>query len=156
MKFKFLTGDINWETFGGSFISKKLNNGDWDYWLVLEFTNLEESLGQKMWHKYTVEIKAVSPEAAGMDNLNKAFECIGMDGEEFLEMKTQDRYQVEALHEYGISATLFYKEGNNIKKLMKEAHEEADKIEYLFDFYMDREENRIGNNGWQFISGNLF
>jgi len=39
MRFKFLTGDVNWETYGGKWVSPKLNNGDFDYWLVLEFVN---------------------------------------------------------------------------------------------------------------------
>ena len=35
MNLKFLTGDINWTEYGGKFVTKKLNNGDFDYWLVL-------------------------------------------------------------------------------------------------------------------------
>jgi hypothetical protein len=47
MKFKFLTGDINWQTYGGKFISKKLNNGEFDHWLVIEVTNWANAVGER-------------------------------------------------------------------------------------------------------------
>jgi len=43
MKFKFLTGDIDWITYGGKFVSERLDSGLFNYWLVLDFLNLEEA-----------------------------------------------------------------------------------------------------------------
>ena len=42
MRFKFLTGDVNWQTYSGLFVSRRLNNGDFDYYLVLRVENWNE------------------------------------------------------------------------------------------------------------------
>lgn len=155
MKFKMLCGDINWQTYGGRFVSKRLNNGDWDYWLVINVINWEESLStreyEELGFKYNVEIQAVSIEAAGENGVDSALGCCGFPDD----MEITDLLKVEALSEYGTFATLWNKNGNNIEVLMKEARKEAQLIESLFGFYMDKAENRIGNDGWDFISGNV-
>ena len=47
MRFKFLTGDVNFLDFGAKWISSKRNNGDFDYWLVIELINWAEAVGEK-------------------------------------------------------------------------------------------------------------
>ena len=152
--FRFLTGDCNWQQYGGKFISKKLNNGDWDYWLLIEVTNMWDSCGkEENLAQYNVCVTAVSPEAAGKDNLKKAFECCGMEDEENQKNKL---VQVECLASYGVSANLWQGNGNNLNKLMREARAQAQLISSItFGFAMDRPENKLGNNGWDFISGNI-
>ncbi|MCK4666867.1 hypothetical protein KAU33_08965 [Candidatus Dependentiae bacterium] len=148
MKLKHIQGDIGCEIM---WISKKFNNGDWDYWLVLKITNLEEMMGKKCEEKYLANIDVVSPEAAGLDELRNAMDSFGMEDEEV----EDEEDKVILLEEYGTSAELFSQTGNNYKNLMKEARKEMEKINTAFGFYMDKELNHIGNTGWDFVSGNF-
>jgi hypothetical protein len=148
MNFKFLTGDINWKTYGGKFVSKKLNNGDFDYWLVIDVINMYDVLIDEDQDKYFVSIQAVSPESVGDEKLNHVLRNMAIN-----DNWDKDLVQVEALSEYGIYAVLWKKSGNNINQLIKAAHYEANLIEMLFGFYMDRRENRIGQTGWGLIRG---
>lgn len=153
MKFRFLTGDVNWLAYGGKWVSSKQNNGDFDYWLVLDFVNMEEACGSDNdgKPKYHVELCAVSPHEAGETGLASAFECCGVPED----AKQNPLCQVEALHSYGISAHLWQADGKNAHKLLREAKRQAQMVNGLFGFFMDRTENRIGSTGWEFIKGDL-
>ena len=67
MRFKFLTGDVNWKEWGGKFVSPKQNNGDWDYWLVMDVINIPNETGDESVSKYYVSIHAVAPDAVDHD-----------------------------------------------------------------------------------------
>jgi hypothetical protein len=149
MKFKtFRDNDYD-----NTFISKRLNNGDWDYWLLIRLQYLEEYLPEdeiKTTGKYSADIIAISIEAA-QEHIEQAIECMGFqDGIEITE-----EIKIESLLDYGIYATLWSKTSNNKNLLLKQAREEIQKISFLFGFYMDKAENMIGNDGWDFISGNI-
>ena len=152
MKLKFLTGDINWREYGAKWISPRQHNGDWPYWLVVEFINLEDATGELYeGNKYAVTISAISPEAAGLDNLHKAAECCGVD-----EIPEDDETKVQLLSDYGVQAQLGVFDGNNATKLMKQARKECEIIaHFTFGFSMDRYINRIGSTGWDAIRGDL-
>lgn len=150
IKFKFLTGDMNWKVYGGKFVSPKLNNGDFDYWLVLEVINMHEATGEENQPKYNVSLHAVSPDQAGQENLDKALESCGCP-----DVELTDLIKVETLDSYGVHAVLWHENGNNLNKLLKAAREQAQCINGLFGFYMDRPENKIGSTGWEFIKGDL-
>jgi hypothetical protein len=152
MRFQFLSGDVDWAQYGGKWVSKKLNNGDFDYWLVIELINMEEATGEKIpGGKYTVVIQAVSPQEAGEKNLLAASDCCGLEAVEGL----NDLTKVSLLSDYGVYAVLWSKRGNNYKQLMKEAKKEANIMQSFFGFYMDKQENVIGNDGWDFIRGDI-
>ena len=146
--FKFLAGDVNWEEWGGKWISKKLNNGEFDYWLVIELVNMEEATGDTSGGKYMVTLSAVSPEQA-KDHLEHAFETYGQK----YSPKASNEEKVEVLHGYGVSASLWNDMGDDADDLIEKAKKEAEKSETLFGFYMDKPENRIGDTGWDFIRG---
>ena len=149
-KTKFLTGDVNWLQYGGKFITKKFNNGEFDYWIVLDFINFEDATGEKMnGSKYVLQVLSVSPHQAGSENLKKAFDCCGM------EFSTDPLIQVEVLTSYGVYAVLDSFDGNNAYKLLKEAKHQIPVYTGLYGFYMDRKVNAIGNNNWDFIAGNI-
>lgn len=157
-RFKFFTGDVNWQEYGGKFISQKFNNGEWNYWLIIEVINMfdacvERECKQDGQGKYCVSLMVVSPEAAGMANLLKAFECCGIDATK--ENLDNQLLCVEALDSYGVHAQLESFSGNNINKLLKQIRRKALEDNFLFGFAMDKPENRIGNTGWDFISGNI-
>ncbi len=155
MNFHFLTGDTNWQEYGGKFVSKKLNNGDWDYWCVLNVTNMWEATGEEDQPKYNVSLEAVSPIAAGQANLDSAFSSAGFDDAQLEQFQQNPLVQVEVLSDYGIYAPLWNESGNNLKVLLKLAHKEAIVANMLFGFYMDRPKNRIGNTGWDCIAGEI-
>lgn len=153
MHFKFLSGDVNWKDYGGKFVSKRLNNGEFDYWLVLSVTNMHEATGEYDQDRYHVQIEAVSPESAGKHNLDQALGSCGFSDDDLEWYENNPLIQVNALSEYGIFAILWDKSGNNIHQLLKAARHESQLIEMLFGFYMDKPENRIGQSGWDLIQG---
>lgn len=148
MKFKQLSGDINWQEFGGKFVSKKLNNGDFDYWLVLDVINMHEATGDESQDKYYVSLLAISPSQVSQKEKDSAISSCGWDADNY-----NDLAMVEILSSYGIFACLWQDSSNNITQLMKDARHEAELSSMLFGFYMDRQENRIGQNGWDLIRG---
>ena len=155
MQFKFLTGDMNWQKYGGKFVSRKLSNGEFDYWLVMDVLNWEDvdSEAVKTHGQYCVSLYSVSPSEAGQDGLKKAFNCCGFDGtEDFL---TNPLVQIEALVSYGTYTPVWSASGNNLTKLMREARKQAKCVEGLYGFYMDRPVNRIGTSGWDAQRGNI-
>jgi hypothetical protein len=160
-EFEFLVGDINWRDFWGKWISQKYNNGDWDYWIVIEINNVEE-LGRESDCTHIVFVSSVSPEAAGKKNIEMALGCCGIDLEKHLDEdrnvildQISDEMIVEALHTYGISALLWSDEGNDPDELLQAAKEQATAASSLFGFYMDGPKNRLGHTGWDFIRGDL-
>lgn len=148
MNFSFLTGDVDWQIHGGSFISPKQNNGNFDYALVLNIINMHEATGEMDADKYNVSISAVAPSEVPKETQDRSLED---DSTPFNELSWE--MQIELLSEYGVSSSLWTASGNNYKKLMKEARIEADTITMMFGFYMDRIQNGIGSNGWDFIKG---
>lgn len=148
-RFNFLTGDVNWLQYGAKWISPRLNNGEFDYWLVLELVNMHDATGEEDQDKYNVDLCAVSPDQAGADNVNKAIECVGMPDE----CRDNPIALVEALHSYGVKSLLWSGNGNNAHKLLKEAKHQP--VDMLFGFYMDTPKNRIGTTGWEAIKGDL-
>lgn len=155
LNFKVLSGDVDWLSYGGKWVSKKLNNGDFDYWLVLEFVNLEDVDPSATPPRYMVTLSAVSPDEA-KEHLESAFRCCGFSEDHFKkEFIESIECKIEALHSYGVYALLWSETGNNAKDLLKEARLEAIKTTMLFGYYMDRPENMIGNTGWDLIRGDL-
>lgn len=154
MRFKELSGDVNWKDYGCKLISPKLNNGDFDYWLVIEFTNMDDACGRDNEGQapYHVGISAVSPSEAGPSKLASALDCCGMEGGE---AAGNELAQVEALHSYGVRSELWQSSGSNAGKLMVEARKQADVCAGLFGFYMDTPKNRIGTTGWEALKGDL-
>jgi hypothetical protein len=147
MRFNISTDNDSEKTF----FSKKLNNSDWDYWLGISVVYLRDATGEEDAPVYEVGVFAVSPQAAGEEKMKEAAQCCC--GDDYV-IKTELE-KAEILADYGISATLWYEDGNNLKKLFHDAHEKAPIIEMMFGFYMDKRQNMIGNDGWDFISGNI-
>ncbi|MGI0025131.1 MAG: hypothetical protein ACREA4_08310 [Nitrososphaera sp.] len=148
LKFRLLTGDTNWQDYGGKFASKRLNNGEFDYWLVIDVYNTEDN--RDFAEKYIVSLLSVSPsEAAG--EMEAAKRACGIDAETGL----NDLAKVEVLADYGTYAQLWAGSGNNLARLMKEARSQANASQLLYGFMMDRPQNRIGTDGWNVQRGDV-
>lgn len=153
LKFKKLSGDMNWLAYGAKWVSKRLNNGEFDYWLVLELANMDDACGRdnEGQARYHASLAVVSPtEAKG--ELERAFDCCGVPDN----AKGEPLVQVEALHSYGVHAVTWQASGNNAHKLLKEGKREATlQSSFTFGFAMDRPVNRIGTTGWEALRGDL-
>lgn len=148
--FRFLTGDINFTTYGGSWVSRAFNNGEFDYYLVIELRNCREDSGKETGATYEVSLSVVSPDRAG-EHLAEAFESGGLPEE----LRGNKYVEVEALYTYGISVRVWHGEGNNWRKLVTAAHRQALFVNSFLGFYLDEPVNRIGNTGWDFLAGDI-
>ena len=154
LHFKFLTGDCNWQVYGGKFVSKAMHNGDWHYWLFIDVCNIEDC-GETSENKYMVTVGVVSPEAAE-EELSTALESMGLDQEDTLKWFRDPLALVQVLAEYGTYAHLWGGQSGNIKKAMLAAKDYANSLGIMFGFAMDRPENGFGATGWDTIRGNLY
>jgi hypothetical protein len=155
IRFKFLTGDVNWMDYGGKWVSNKLNNGEFDYWLVIELINMDDACGRdnKGQPKYCVELCAVSPSQAG-ENLNAAIRSCGYAPEDNNGkiMEVTPLMAVEMLHSYGTSGHLWSSQGNNAHRLLREARSEA---RGSIDGLLEKTVNKIGTTALEAMQGNL-
>lgn len=146
LKFTFLTGDVNWLDYGGKWISKKFNNGEFDYWLVREICNMDTDD-----YKYYVSISVVAPSQLPqkeIDSAHKGFCC------EKPWVELSDEEKVMIISDYMGGVTIATATGNNYRKLFKEVSEEAFIMNNLFGFTMDRIYNALGATGWDLLQGN--
>ena len=153
LRFQTLSGDTNLQEYGGKLVSKKVNHGDFDFWIVIEILNWIEAVGEREAPAtYHVEVSIVAPSQISPTDLQSALDCYGIDESNLSELTL-----VEIIHSYGIKAILWQGDSNNFHKLMKEARKEAwwrgDGI--LFGFTMDAPQNAIGTTGWDMIRGDL-
>lgn len=169
IRFKFLTGDVNWQTYGGKFVSKRLANGhdgkgavrgqdyDFHYWLVMDVRPNEDwEYGDREDPKYYVSLAVVSPEQASPKELQSAINSCGIPDDELPRFMADPMFLVECLHGYGCAAHVWHGQGNNLSALMKEARYEAQLASgIMFGFYMDAPQNRIGSTGWDCVKGDL-
>ena len=152
MRFKFLSGDICFSSYGGKFVSEKsYNHGDFDFWYVIEVAPIESVRQQKeIGAKYNVSLSIVAPSEASQSAKRDALRSCGIKETEI----SSQKMLVEIFHTYGLKANIFDSYGNNLKKLIREAHKEADtSISFLFGFQMDKRQNALGATGWDFLKG---
>lgn len=152
-KLSVLSGDINWRDYGSKWITKKLNNGDWDYYLIIELVNMEDASGDISDGKYAVMIHAIKPDHSPKQ-MKEVYDVSGIT-EEDVKNNYNTKGMLSAISDYGLQATLWSKMGNNADALLKEAKAQLPIINGLFGFYMDRRLNAMGDTGWDFIEGNV-
>jgi hypothetical protein len=131
VRFKFLAGDVNWATHGGTWISQKFNHSGTDYWLVREIVNWEEQGNlTDDGKKYTVILRRVSPgDCYSQEERNQMVRyCLGDDAswENLVSWENlTDEAKVEALHSYGHSIREQGWDGNNYSALFQECQKFA-------------------------------
>ena len=143
--------NLVWTETCEGFMSQRLHNGNWPYYLFIKLIDMEDAAGEE---GFLVEIVAASPRAAGKKNVDKAIESSGISDD----VKLTPELKAQLLADYGCAASLWNKydktaQDGNI--LLAEAKKEAEAIQMLFGFYMDKPENMMGATGWDFIRGNL-
>ncbi len=155
MRWRILSGDVNWETYGGKLISPPQNNGEFDYWLVLEVNEWEAVVGEREAAEidgtHNVSLSVVVPSECPTEDYVRAFDSCGWEGMEV----DHPEMLVNLLHSYGIRATI-WDENGNLRDLLRDAKRQADITAGItFGFAMDCPQNRMGATGWDTIQGNL-
>lgn len=173
MEFEFLTGDMDWVSYGGKWISKEPKDIE-DFgkcWYVIEFINMLDHCGSDVWGQapFIVEVSVVCPDSVSDTDRESAWTSCGWDTSD---MEITDEMTVEVFHSYGLKAPVWQHscgtpttddgeepEGVDWEKESEEALSYAKKvaivIDGLFGFFMDQPLNRMGTSGWGFASGNL-
>lgn len=138
MNWEFLTGDINWETHGGVFVSdaQKPEPG-YEYWITIEVTPIED----KQWAR-SLGFKDREDE----------------DGYKEFKQARGKLADVELLHSYGTRAPLDIElYGYNAEELLEQAKHEAEFLGgTFFGFQMDKQRNMVGATGWDLLNGNVW
>ncbi len=160
IKWEFLTGDVNWMEHGGTVVSVKQNNGEFDYWLVIEWVPLIEY--DEFEIVGSMEMSAVAP--SQFENLEDA--CPDTPPSEMTEWELvnavrgyaggartdSDDVTYHTDDEDGASVEGYEKE---IDALLLTMQEEAVRVTTLFGFYMDKYQNGVGSTGWDFLKGDV-
>lgn len=122
-----------------------------EFYLIIETTDMDDAgaVESDKDSLFVVEVKAVSPTACAGSTLEQAAKSYGnsMD-EEFL---ANPLYQAECLSTYGKAAHLWQAAGDDEDQLIAEAKKRLPKILSLFGFYLDQQQNRMGETGWDWI-----
>lgn len=131
-----------------------ITDSDWpvQFLVTMLYTDEYDSEWAKQ-GKYHISIDAVAPDAVSTEDITRACDSMGQTQDEFDALIMV--WKSVMLAEYGVKATLWQQQGNNQTALLKTAREELTAIRMLFGFYMDRQQNMIGNTGWDFIKGEI-
>lgn len=148
IEFKFLTGDVNWADYGGKWISQKFNNGSFDFWLVRELVNMEDSCGDTSNGEYLCTLSVVAPKQ--YKKLEEACCSCGWEGDI---KDIPNEQKVEIIHSYSGGAQEWSSYGSDYEELFRECAKEAETILMLFGFYLDRPHNGLGDKGWDRLKG---
>lgn len=151
-KFKFLTGDVCWEEHGGTWISRKLCNGDFDFYLVLSLERMDNTWDDETDTEYLCQLNVVSPEAANEESIAGACSFTGCPYESW---ETLDQeIQVDVLSANGTRTPVWHAFGSSYRDLFKEALAFArNELATFFGSIMDRPVNRVGTTGWEAVRG---
>jgi len=151
MRFSWLTGDCDWKDYWGQWVSKKFNNGDFDYWLVLSFRNIDECGPNG--EKYMCELCCVIPSEVSDEDMaqykrSADFASWGDEG--------NWRHIIEVLMTNGAYVSFGEMYGDNADKLRRAVAVRAVAAAGLFGFFMDAPQNRLGATGWDIARGNVW
>ena len=155
MKWSILSGDVNWETYGGKLVAGPFDNGDFQYWFVIEVIEWEEAVGEQeaadIDGTHNVCLSVVAPSECPADELQSAIDSYGWEGMEI----DNPLILVELLHGYGIKAVV-HNDNGSLRGLLRLAKQEARVCEaFTFGFVMDTPQNAIGSTGWDCLRGDI-
>lgn len=152
LKFKQLGAECT----SKEWVSQKLNNGEFNYWLVIQIVSVEEYMERG--GKFYGRVSAVAPSQLPEDQLERVCypnatmmaiaECAKLDAEDEI-------WLVDQVFNNGVSPSLWQNWHNNALSLLLEAYKAAEHIECRFGYYMDNACNRMGATGWDLIRGDV-
>ena len=129
--------------------SEVLNNGDFDYRIYIESLDLEEYTGDV---GFTLNVKV-----AKTLNFITDEQKLNIADTHCLEVT---QITDANILEYGLCASIdgvkdIIPTETEAIELINQFIKDADKYSGLIGFYLDRQQNRIGNDGWDFLDGNI-
>lgn len=159
MKFEFLTGDIDWITYGGKFVSKRLDSGLFHYWLVLDFINLEEAGAQDDEEDFTYHaaIQAVAPDLLGFDKIDELLAQMDREWlQEWYYRQTESNRMLLLIEEastYGYCGSCGYFEGDDWRRTIVDAKKKASHVAtYPWSYWGDAA-NQLGATVYDCMTG---
>ena len=130
--------------------SNRLNNGEFDYWLVVHVQDVTDY--HDMPFNYIGTVMVVAPSQVSASTRDHYLSSLGLEDDPD-SMKPADLAML--LAETGCGACVMQITGRNRARITRAAKQECQAIEMLFGFYLDRPVNRIGTTGWDMLQGNL-
>ena len=144
---KFLTGDFNWQQYGGSWYRAV---GERQY-QVIELINLKDAMGEDAEVTYSVSLKYVDLDEMSQSNIDSAVGCCSFPDD----VELTDEILIEALCAYGRYAPVGSWEGNAYRPLLRQAKREANSLKdsARFNDAMRRPVNQIGSTALEYMQG---
>lgn len=145
------SGDVNMLDYGG----KNTRRIDKRQFQIMELINMDEACG---WDnagqpKYHVELRLIDLDAIPAKEIHSA---LSYCGQEHLD-NPSDEILADCCDSYGTHAPLGNWSGNNARKLLREAYQEANRLldSSALEEQLDRPVNKIGSSAREFMAGDI-
>lgn len=125
-------------------------------WLYVQIMELPNDCREPFGHRWCASLVGVSPFFANNDSIISAFECCGDWLEERwddLDGKQREMAVCETLISAGVKMHIVDKTSSRAKGAYRGCAQEANIATMMWGFIADRQANRIGNSGWDFLKG---
>lgn len=145
-KWNFLTGDVNYLLYGGSWYRKITKT----VYHVIDLVNLKDS-GVEVGYTYAVELREID---INNIHLKDALNCCGW----YIRKEISDINKVEALSTYGTFFPMGSWSGNNSRDLIRSAKLESEKIVTSKTYHSEkllRPVNRLGMTAYEYGVGDM-
>jgi hypothetical protein len=142
---EFLIGDIDFMICGGKWVKSISDN----VYHVIELVNMHDATGDIDQDKYYVGLQEIDLSIA---DLESSLECCGYSDD----IEITDLLLVESVSSYGQFAPMGDWNGNNYRKLLRQARDESNNISSDNDYHsymLDRPVNQLGSTACEFARG---
>lgn len=163
-RFHWLSGDLNWQDYGGKWIRQV---GEHRYH-VIELTNMPDACGKDATYTYDVCLSEIDLDALSTEAKQSALSSWGIETNAGLYQRDDsvwspvddyepERALVEMLHSYGAKAPLWQDGGNAYAPLLAAARRESRALDEpaAHAKAMQRRVNRLGSTAQEFMRGDL-
>ena len=145
--FRFLTGDVDYLSYGGKWYRKVASTR----YHVIELTNMWDATGDKSIPQYNISLSEVDITSS---QLKDAMAGYGPDDED---LQNNELVKVESLASYGAKAPLGLWDGSNARKLFAEARSESRRLDDpdAYEAAMSRPVNALGSTAREYGAGDI-
>jgi hypothetical protein len=145
---QFLMGDVNYTDFGGKWVKQIENN----IYHIIELINMWDCTGDYNQDKYNVSLQEINLD---LIDIQSALKYCGWGNDVDI---TDPLIIVESISSYGSYAPMGDYNGNNYRKLLREAKNESNKLasdEFYHGLQLDRPVNRLGSTACEYMQGDF-
>jgi hypothetical protein len=155
--FKWLTGDVNWQDYGGKWYRRVGKRGK--LYHVITFSNWEDLIGSDAegGPRYHCELDAVDLGDIPNETQRSALRSIGIDSEIPEDWGDPELVRMEACHSHGAKAPLWELSGNNVRKLLTEARQTSRDLQprKAHAKAMGQRVNQLGSTAREYMKGDI-